>query len=86
MEGYWRHATNDDLKSSWEDSIVNPLIGRLIEDWERMCREYDRQIALLRNGKIDMHSNGVDTTAETLERVRELRAELVRLIAKYRDG
>ena len=59
-------------------------MDQLLKEWADTCAMYTRQLALLESGKMHTYSNKVDTTLDTITRIRGYRGELESLIAQYR--
>ena len=61
---------------------VNDLVSR----WEQMRNDIERQLEMLRSGQIETHDGTHNTTAERIERLRELRGKLELLLTNHRGS
>jgi hypothetical protein len=59
---------------------VNDLVSR----WEQMRNDIERQLEMLRSGQIETHDGAQNTTAATIERLRELRGKLEQRLTNHR--
>jgi hypothetical protein len=66
---------------SWHIRAVQELLTR----WKDIIADYDRQLEVLRSGKVRVRDHNRNVTAETISLVERHRAELQELIAKC-DG
>ena len=67
-------------------AITAMAVNDLVSRWEQMRNDIERQLEILRSGHIETHDEAKNTTAETIERLRELRGKLeLLLLTKPRD-
>lgn len=60
-------------------------MDRLVKEWADVCAVYSQQLALLESGKMHTYSNKIDTTLNTIMRIRGFRTALEGLIAQYKS-
>ena len=61
-------------------AITAMAVNDLVSRWEQMRNDIERQLEILRSGHIGTHDGAKNTTAETIERLRELRGKLELLL------
>ena len=59
---------------------------KLIQEWTAACADYAVQIEAFESGRSRTVSSGVDTTPETLQRLRACLENLQSLIATHRPA
>jgi hypothetical protein len=65
-------------------AITAMAVNDFVSRWEQMRNDIERQLAMPRSGQIETHDGTQNTTAETIERLRELRGKLELLLTNHR--
>jgi hypothetical protein len=65
-------------------AITAMAVNDLVSRWEQMRNDIERQLEMLRSGQIETHDGAQNTTAATIERLRELRGKLEKLLLNHR--
>ena len=66
-------------------AITAMAVTDLVSRWEQMRNDIERQLEILVSGHLETHDGAQNTTAETIERLRELRGKLeILLLTKSR--
>lgn len=70
-------------KKKMESKGSPPGMEWLFKEWREMVALYSRQLEMLEDGQLSTHSNGRDTTQETIASVRRWKEELEDLLVRH---